>query len=375
MGLLRRPPFGLKEGPIAILLCLLLIVNADELTLYQEGSFVPWLGPEEMEMLTKRPEYFAIRKFHQAKLRGEVFQLYMGLLKAQPSSESRQMRNPTLISVVGPLVQFIKGLKPYALQTRTIGQYAQNVRRVLQHARDPFDLLYKDLPRAVDLAAFEDHEKVAENDLVLFRERFAKAITEIRQAYPRLLEQIGQVVRQALGDGSEIALLRPRMKQRAANLLDRCGDAELKPVLSTLTNFTGTDQDWLVAVATIAAQRPVDSWRDSDLQGFTVRMRDIAGRFTAMETLIARTDHFLPEPDDGREPRMITVTQADGKIASSIVWKNRAAAVKADQAVDQLIAEYGADQAALETILVLLSERLLAQPLQLEEDRVDDAQG
>ena len=149
--LLRSPPFGLKEGPIPILLCLFLIVNSDELALYQEGAFIPWLGPEEMELMTKRPEYFTVRRFQQAKLRGQVFQLYMSLLKAQPSTESRQTRNPSLIGVVGPLVQFVKSLKPYALHTRAVSRYAQNVRHVLQHARDPFDLLYVDLPRAVDL--------------------------------------------------------------------------------------------------------------------------------------------------------------------------------------------------------------------------------
>lgn len=358
--MLRNPPFGMKEGPIPLLLCLFLIVNSDELALYQEGAFVPSLGPEEMELMTKRPEYFSIRRFEQAKLRGQVFQVYMSLLKADSSSDARQLRNATLISVVGPLVQFVKALKPYALYSRSVSRYAQNVRHTLQQARDPVDLLYVDLPRAVELPPFEDLETVSHDDLAIFRERFTKAIIELRQVYPKLIDSIKQVVLHAFDDGNDLEVLRTQSKRRAAKLLDRCSDPDLKPLLAAMTNFSGSDQDWLVSIGTIVSQRPVDSWREADLLSFSVRMRDFAGRFGTMETLLARTENVLPETDGRRQPRMVTLARPDGKIASSIVWMDEACAEKARKAVGKLIQESGTDRSALETIFVLLSERLLA---------------
>jgi hypothetical protein len=269
-----------------------------------------------MELMTKRPEYFTVRRFQQAKLRGQVFHLYMSLLKAQPSAESRQMRNPTLISVVGPLVQFVKSLKPYALHTRAISRYAQNVRHVLQHARDPFDLLYVDLPRAVDLPTFEETEKLSDDNLTLFRERFAKAVIELRQAYPKLIDSIKQIVLHAFSDGEDITRLRAHLKQRASNLLERSSDPQLKPFLAALTNFAGIDQDWLVSVATIVSQRSVDSWRESDLQGFAPRMRDFAKRFAALEVLIARTERASRSR---RQPGVTSRLSCKLKFSSQIV--------------------------------------------------------
>lgn len=368
IAMLRRPPFGLKEGPIPILLCLFLIVNSDELALYQEGAFIPSLGPEDMELMAKRPEYFTIKRFQQARIRGQVFQLYMSLLKAQPSSHGRQMRNETLISVVGPLVHFVKGLNPYVLHTKSVSRYAQNVRHVLQHARDPFDLLFVDLPRALELEPFQSPDEIIDEDLLNFRERFTRAISELRQAYPRLLERIKQVVLHAFGSDQDLAPLRGQLRQRAPNLAGRCGDLTLRPLLGTLTNFSGTDIEWLVSVATIVSQRPVDSWRESDLDSFAVRMRDFAGRFRALETLIARTESVLPTANDGRQPRLVSLTDAEGKISSSIVWKNDAAVQKAEGAVEKLIRDHGMDRSALETILVLLSEKLLSEQAEAEEE-------
>lgn len=371
--MLRNPPFGMKEGPIPILLCLFLIVNSDELALYQEGAFVPSLGPEEMELLTKRPEYFTIRRFEQAKLRGQVFQVYMSLLKTRPAGDGRQLRNVTLISVVGPLVQFVKGLQPYVLQTRSLGRHAQNVRHVLQQARDPVELLFADIPQAVDLPIFDDANPVPDDTLEIFRARFTQAIRELQDAYPKLIGGIRQVILRAFGSNSdEASQLRTQLQQRAACLLDRCGDRGLKPFLATLTNFSGSDDDWLVSLATIATQRPVDSWRDADLQGFPVRLRDLSGRFSALETLVSRGENTLPTADGGREPRMVSLTRADGRTSSSIIWIDEVGAQNAQSSFDMLIREAGSDKAKLEAVFLLLGEHLLSGRLEASEEGNND---
>jgi len=360
IAMLRYPPFGMKEGPIPILLCLFLLVHSDEVALYQEGGFIPFLGPEEMELMTKRPEYFSIRRFQQQWVRGQVFQLYTSLLQAQPKADGGQLRNATLIGVVGPLVQFVKGLKPYALHTKSVSTHARNVRQALLLAKDPFDLLYVDLPRAVDMPPFEDKGNVPEMDLLVFRDRFAKAVIELREAYPRLIESIRQVVLHAFGETGDVRRLRQQLKQRASKLLDRTSDQELRPILGAMTAFTGSDEDWLVAMATIVSQRPVDSWRETDLQGFAVRMQDLAGRIAAMETILARTERVLPEAVDGRRPRMVTLTESDGSMASRILWQDEAATGKAENVVARLLEEWGDDRSALETIFIVLSNRLIS---------------
>ncbi|MCP4106970.1 MAG: hypothetical protein GY749_15770, partial [Desulfobacteraceae bacterium] len=57
---LARPPFGLKRGTVPVLICYYLAVKSEELALYQNDVFIPFLGTEEMEMMTKRPEFFSL---------------------------------------------------------------------------------------------------------------------------------------------------------------------------------------------------------------------------------------------------------------------------------------------------------------------------
>jgi len=70
MNALRQPPFGMKEGPIPILICLFLIINSDELALYQEDAFIPYLASEEMELMVKRPEFFPSGDLFRLAFRG-----------------------------------------------------------------------------------------------------------------------------------------------------------------------------------------------------------------------------------------------------------------------------------------------------------------
>lgn len=367
IDMLKKPPFGLKKGPIPVLLCLYLLVHANEVALYQEGSFVHVLQPEEMELMTKRPEFFSLRLFQEQTLRGKVVKLYSSLVQAQLIDNLERLRNTSLISIVGPLVQFVKNLKPYALHTKNLSTNAQNVRQAILFARDPYDLLYIDLPRALGKAPFAE-DTDAHGDLADFREQFSNAIIELKQAYPKLIENIKHVVSESFDRTSSAANLRSRLKERAYPVVDWCSDAELKPLVKAMAGFSGTDEDWLVSVATIVSQRPVDSWRDSDLQDFATRMRDMAHRFLSLETLVARTEKVFLKPVEGRTPRMVALTKPDGSTASRIIWHNEALVGDAQQTVENLVQAYGNDRSALETIFVMLGDRILSEQSGASED-------
>src|SRR5207253_3498361 len=64
VALLKRPPLGMREGPIPVLLCAMLINKWQETALYEEGVFVPELRIEVIERLIRRPETFEIQS-HQ----------------------------------------------------------------------------------------------------------------------------------------------------------------------------------------------------------------------------------------------------------------------------------------------------------------------
>ena len=47
------PPFGIKAGPLPVLLCAVLLAHDAEVALYEEGSFVPQLTVAVFERLMR----------------------------------------------------------------------------------------------------------------------------------------------------------------------------------------------------------------------------------------------------------------------------------------------------------------------------------
>jgi hypothetical protein len=347
----------MKDGPIPVLICLYLLVRSDNTALYQEGAFIPYLTPEDLELMVKRPEYFGIRKFSPLGVQGKVFRVYQELLKSGPIQEDRQLRNATMVNIVGPLVQFADRLPAYVKETKSISSEARNLLQALLHSKDPIDLLFKDLPRAVGMAEFGDAPDVSEDAVKEFQTRFRNAVTELAQAFELLVDRIQMVLQETFGSQADIKTFRKDLKKRARPLVSRCADKRLKPLVSVLSQNRGTDAEWVTAIGTIVSQRPTTSWRDTDLNGFLTRMHDLARRFIALERLAAEERRRLPKGGKGKEARLISLTRPDGTMESEIIWTDQAKTAQVKKKMDQLIRDNDPDQ--LKALLVMLGERLL----------------
>ena len=60
---LKAPPIGLKDGPIPVLLAALLLHRADDVAVYQDGTYQPELSADLLERLVKTPQRFAVKAF------------------------------------------------------------------------------------------------------------------------------------------------------------------------------------------------------------------------------------------------------------------------------------------------------------------------
>jgi hypothetical protein len=148
-ALLRRPPFGLKDGVLPVLLAAVLVHGHSQVALYEEGSFVPRPNAATFERLFRTPGKFEVQRFRIAGPRAEVFQQYAAMLTRAGAEP------PDLLSVVRPLVRMVKDLPDYVVKTRQIGETTQRVLRAMREARQPDHLLFTDLPVACGFPAFQ----------------------------------------------------------------------------------------------------------------------------------------------------------------------------------------------------------------------------
>ena len=361
VNILLQPPVCMKYGPAPILICLYLLVKSDELALYREGRFLPSLTCEEMELLVKRPELFTVKCFKPTGLRNEIFQVYQKLLNTSPATGEKKIRNADMVSVVGPLVQFASGLSDYIRQTKTISKQAQAARRVLLAAKDPILLLFTDLPKALGTGVFSESQDIDHEQVNRFQHQLRDALLELTRADQLLLEEIRENLLAAF-ESSITTLdknadrLQKELYDRAVPMVSRCADKKLRPFLKTLTRSAATIDDWLVAVATIVTQRPVDCWHDTDLQIFTARIHDFARRFFALEIIIS-AELSLPGKSNGRDVRFISMMTGDGSMPGKVISVENSSLAAMRDTMSELDETYSRQK--LEALMILLGEKLL----------------
>jgi hypothetical protein len=117
-SLLESSPYGMKKGAIPVLLAAALLVHTDDVSVYQDGTFIPLLGAEHFELLVKQPARFSVKHFEIAGLRAQIFKEFVLVLRSPRAlSASSSLRNHTVLSVVKPLIQFGSSLPTYTAKT------------------------------------------------------------------------------------------------------------------------------------------------------------------------------------------------------------------------------------------------------------------
>lgn len=276
---LQGQPFGLREGPIPVLLTALLLVHRETVALFDEGLFVPDLRIEVLERLMRRPELFEIQQFsfeprhvqtlHQAR---EA----LAQLQGQPPSGGATVAG--LLEVVKPLILVVAHLPPYTRHTRQLQPpYAATLRELFTRATDPSELIFEQLT-ALHAETAEEGQSLA-NWLL-------EGLQGLNNAYPLLLDTLEAQMRRWLHLGGSSAEVREQLRRRAAPLVGYSADPSLAAMIRQAASPGG--QEWREAMGrVIGGGKPSRDWRDADVAQFPLRLERLALEFQRLEELLA----------------------------------------------------------------------------------------
>jgi vacuolar-type H+-ATPase catalytic subunit A/Vma1 len=285
--LLRRPPFGLRDGPIPVLICAAFLMREADIALYENGIFCPSLTAATMDRLVKSPERFTIRKWQLSGVRKHLFEeLERMVLGREASVHSKERR---LLRVVRPLLHFISSLPQYAMQTADLSPQTRAIRNAFQQATEPDILLFESLPGACGLPPFSASQRASarSTDVSAYVAAIKSTFRELHAAYPRLLESIRQSLKEGFGLSSGTPSLREALQADAANLLEFVVEPDLNLFLSRILDRDSNEDAWLEGVASFLCERPVVKWRDEDRAHFNVRLRQFVRRTRLLEATVA----------------------------------------------------------------------------------------
>ena len=278
---LEKPPIGLRNGPIPILLCAVLLHYEAEIALYEDGSFVTDISTAVFERLIKSPEKFEIKRFRMSGIRSEVFSQFLGLL-SQPTPLTGP---PNLLAVVKPLVRFVAKLPRYTMLTQELSHEAIELRKTISDAREPDALLFDQLPKVLGFDAFGPLEEINSNTVGRFFNTLRRVLSELNRAYDDLLTSLAQLIASAFSLKGCTETIHVELNKRAEPLLDLTIETKLKGFLIRACDGELDFKGWLEAIGTYIVQKPPASWNDTDKTHFQMNLSELARKFHHFEAV------------------------------------------------------------------------------------------
>lgn len=277
---LRRPPFGLKDGPLPVVVLAALLALDDEVAVYEHGSFVPAWTPSHAERLLRRPRAFAVRRCRLGNLRRDLFDRLAATLALRSGGSK------TLLDVVRGLVRFVAALPPQARLTQRVSATARDVRDALIRAREPAQLLFNDLPAACGGEPFDAGDATEPERIDAFVGALRNSLREVQDAYPGLLVRCRTVIARQLRLPDAPVDFTAELRNRARPVLEIAVDPTLKSFVVRCADGSLEPDDLLVSLLTQLADKPPAEWADADEDRFEVRCAEVARRFRNMEALL-----------------------------------------------------------------------------------------
>ena len=368
-ALLRRPPYGLRDGVLPILLATALLHWENDVALFELGTFIPRPDIVVFERLMKRPDQFQLQRYRLDGTRLRMLRQYSALLQeGRAPSEP-----PTLLSAIRPILGIARKLNGYARATSRVSSQAAAVREALFSAREPHRLLFESLPRSLGM----DPDRVASDERAAdrFFEELRGALAELAVAYDRLLEEIRGRLFASLRLPAELDLARVEIQQRAAALQPFAPDLKVRAFLHRIADPTLPAERWLESVAAGLAGKVPAQWGDQDLARFELALAEMSTQMRRIEEVALELGRGPQIDGEGRLFRL-SIMHSSGEERKGLVrllpGEEEAARAVADEIEEQLRGRGLPESLVLAALAELARRALSASTTEHEEHTAQD---
>jgi hypothetical protein len=353
---IAAPPFGVRAGIAPILLLSALIANAEEVALYEHGTFRPVVSAEICERLLRNPGNFEVKHFaSRSGHRAELLTAIADRLRIGARRGPRNGRVENVLVVVAHFVALVNTLPDHVKRTKNLSTDAIAVRKELLTATEPDELLFKSLPVALGLKAVTASGVHKSSDIRKVADRLSSVASELRGAYAALLVDIRNALREELRGPAES--LRESLSARAREIAGKVIDPNVTRLVAALTADIPGEDEWAEYVAMNVTGTPPASWTDDDRRTFFGLIHDVGGTFRRIEALNAD----LRSRGDGFDALRVTVTRPDGVEAAKLVWvdeaRKSALGPILESAIETSLKYVGSSSEARDVLLAMLADR------------------
>lgn len=252
---LAIPPYGVMDGLHPVLLCAFMLVHADEVTLYREGSFLPEPGVADFELLMRRPELFAIAGSRVQGARADVVNRLAQKLGARPAT----------VPVVRALFKMVRSLPEFAWRTNRLPATTRAMRLAFDNAKSPERFLFVELPQSLEQPVFEDR-RTDPKQIETFFNCLNQNLQALNQASPQTIAVARDHLLQACGFAAGPEHWQ-ELRETALRLEPITTHTALLAFLRRLTQ-SQNDSAGIASVLALVANCSPGAWSDYDAERF-----------------------------------------------------------------------------------------------------------
>lgn len=354
-AMLMSPPIGMKAAVIPVFATAGLLAYANEVAIYEHGTFKPLLSSELSERMVRNPSHFEIKHFaNTTGARRQVIDALAAQLGVRPSFRKHRVSN--VLAVVGHLVSQVNQLDNYTLRTRNLPETTKHAREALVTAVEPDELLFVALPKALGFRPVPANTK-SYAKAQAYADSVGEALGDLTGCFDNLLSDLYDLLLEESGETSRLAV-----QGQAAALENEVLDPTVRAFVLALANGNlHTVTDWIQAIAMVVVGKAPAEWTDDDLARFR---RVMPEHIAAFQRLVALHAEHKASGGGPFDPLRVTVTQADGSELARFVGIDRSSRQVLEQVLDDALEKLsevtGSRRRADHALLALLGERMLS---------------
>ena len=244
----RQAPLGIKDGLLPVLAVAFLLSQRGTLAFYRQGIFQAHVSDLDIDYLARDPADAQLRWMDLSDMSRRLLSEMADIVR--DLDEENILCHLEPIDVARGLVAIHDQLSPWVGRTQRLSRNAKQIRQLFKQANDPNKLIFDDIPKVLnDVQGIDDRE-----DIQQIAGRVREGLTELRQAYPTMLNRMRETLLAELQVPNASPSMLAELRARADNM-----SASLEAIIAwRLSSFallgsreaTRTWRDWRVWLST-----------------------------------------------------------------------------------------------------------------------------
>lgn len=267
--ILASAPLGLKRGFIDCWLPTFLIIKKDDFALYSDGTYIPFINREVLELIQRNPNSFTLKSFNVEGVKQVFFDKYREAINLKQSD----LTGTSFIETIRPFLTFYKRLNAYARTTKDISSNAKRFRDIIARATDPEETFFELLPDALGFkeVILQQNPEAIES----FVEVIQNSIRDLRSCYDEFIKAIEKKILSTLRiKEDDYAVYKPIIEARYKSVKTELMPIDMKNFHARLTGKYADRKTWIEAVCYSILNKALENIKDSEKDFLFISIQD-----------------------------------------------------------------------------------------------------